>query len=160
MEIEKIKAMLDAVKDTDIEEIWMEKDGQKTGFKRKDVGFTEESHPEPQPINAESNVNQEIKKEKISNLNSGNRQIKSPMVGTFSRSSSQGGKPLVEEGDFVGIGQKVCIIEAMKIMKEITSDAEGKITKVLVLESNPVEYGQLLFEVEPQVKAEDKEKNV
>jgi len=156
MEMEKIKAMLDAIKDTDIEEIWIEKNGQKSGFKRKDVVPTEDIHMESIQKNIEPNIKQEFKDEKIIKKDSNNRQIKSPMVGTFMRSTLQGGKPLIEVGDFVSIGQKVCIIEAMKVMKEITADAGGKITKVLIQEGNPVEYGQPLFEIEPQVKAEEK----
>ena len=56
----------------------------------------------------------------------------------------------VDEGDFVTVGQKICIIEAMKVMKEITSTLEGKIVKVLVQDNHPVEYGQPIFEVETE----------
>jgi acetyl-CoA carboxylase biotin carboxyl carrier protein len=76
------------------------------------------------------------------------RAIKSPMVGTFYRSSAPGAKAFVEVGDVVKEGQPVCIIEAMKIMNEIESDVAGKITRILVENGQAVEFGQLLFEVE------------
>ncbi len=74
--------------------------------------------------------------------------LKSPMVGTFYRSSSPGAKAFVEIGDTVKIGQPVCIIEAMKIMNEIESDAEGKILRILCENGQAVEFGQPLFIVE------------
>jgi len=74
--------------------------------------------------------------------------VKSPMVGTFYRASSPGAKAFAEVGDQVKAGQPVCIIEAMKIMNEIESDIDGTITKILVENGQPVEYGQPLFIVE------------
>jgi acetyl-CoA carboxylase biotin carboxyl carrier protein len=74
--------------------------------------------------------------------------VKSPMVGTFYRASSPGAKAFAEVGDQVKAGQPVCIIEAMKIMNEIESDVDGTITKILVENGQPVEYGQPLFIVE------------
>jgi acetyl-CoA carboxylase biotin carboxyl carrier protein len=74
--------------------------------------------------------------------------VKSPMVGTFYRSATPGGKPLVEVGDKVLAGQAVCIIEAMKIMNEIESDHAGTVTQVLVDDGRAVEFGQPLFIVE------------
>jgi acetyl-CoA carboxylase biotin carboxyl carrier protein len=73
---------------------------------------------------------------------------KSPMVGTFYRSSSPGAKPFAEVGDVVKAGQPVCIIEAMKIMNEIEADQDGTITKIMVDNGQPVEYGQPLFIIE------------
>ncbi|TDP79350.1 biotin carboxyl carrier protein [Aquabacterium commune] len=74
--------------------------------------------------------------------------VKSPMVGTFYRASSPGAKAFADVGDVVKAGQAVCIIEAMKIMNEIESDVDGTITKILVENGQPVEYGQPLFIVE------------
>ena len=74
--------------------------------------------------------------------------VTSPMVGTFYRASSPGAKSFAEVGDVVKEGQAVCIIEAMKIMNEIESDQDGTITKILVENGQPVEYGQPLFVVE------------
>ena len=74
--------------------------------------------------------------------------VKSPMVGTFYRASSPGAKAFAEVGDAVKAGQAVCIIEAMKIMNEIEADQDGTITKILVDNGQPVEYGQPLFVIE------------
>ena len=74
--------------------------------------------------------------------------VKSPMVGTFYRASSPGAKAFAEVGDQVKAGQPVCIIEAMKIMNEIEADQDGTITKILVDNGQPVEYGQPLFIIE------------
>ncbi len=76
------------------------------------------------------------------------RAIKSPMVGTFYRSSSPGAKPLIEVGQAIKEGDPVCIIEAMKIMNEIEADFGGTITQVLVESGQAVEFGQPLFIVE------------
>ena len=71
--------------------------------------------------------------------------VKSPMVGTFYRSSSPGAKAFVEVGDTVKAGETVCIIEAMKILNEIESDKTGTVLKVLCDNGQAVEYGQPLF---------------
>jgi acetyl-CoA carboxylase biotin carboxyl carrier protein len=76
------------------------------------------------------------------------RTVKSPMVGTFYRSASPGGKAFVELGDEIKEGQPVCIIEAMKIMNEIEADIGGKIVRILCENGQAVEFGQPLFIVE------------
>lgn len=75
--------------------------------------------------------------------------IKSPMIGTFYRSSSPDKDPFVQVGDTVQKGNPVCIIEAMKLFNEIESEISGKIVKVLVDDASPVEYDQPLFLVDP-----------
>nr|MDP9180050.1 acetyl-CoA carboxylase biotin carboxyl carrier protein [Gemmatimonadota bacterium] len=75
--------------------------------------------------------------------------ITSPIVGTFYRSPSPDADPYVEEGDYVKKGQVLCIVEAMKLMNEIESEADGRITRILVESTKPVEYGQPLFLVDP-----------
>lgn len=75
--------------------------------------------------------------------------IKSPMIGTFYRSSSPDKPPFANVGDDIKKGQTICIIEAMKLFNEIESEFSGKIVKVLVEDSTPVEYDQPLFLIEP-----------
>ena len=75
--------------------------------------------------------------------------VKSPMIGTFYRSSSPDKPPFVGVGDDIEPGKTVCIIEAMKLFNEIESDVKGKIVKVLVNDATPVEYDQPLFLVDP-----------
>jgi len=71
--------------------------------------------------------------------------VKSPIVGTFYESPSPGAPPFVKVGDAVTDGQVLCIIEAMKLMNEIESDAAGEVVKLMVSNGQPVEYGQPLF---------------
>ncbi len=71
--------------------------------------------------------------------------VKSPMVGTFYRASAPGAKPLAEVGQSVSSGDVLCIIEAMKLMNEIESDATGVIKAILVENGQPVEFGEPLF---------------
>ena len=75
--------------------------------------------------------------------------IASPIVGTFYRSPSPDADPYVEEGDYVKKGQVLCIVEAMKLMNEIESEVNGRVTKILAESTKPVEYGQALFLVDP-----------
>ena len=74
--------------------------------------------------------------------------VKSPMVGTFYRSSSPGAKPFVEVGSVVNVGDTLCIIEAMKILNEIEAETAGTVKQVLCDNGQGVEYGQVLFVIE------------
>jgi oxaloacetate decarboxylase (Na+ extruding) subunit alpha len=76
-------------------------------------------------------------------------RVESPMVGTFYRAAEPGAPPFVEEGDVVGAGQTLCILEAMKLMNEVKSELEAVVRKIHVDNAQPVEYGQILFELEP-----------
>ena len=75
--------------------------------------------------------------------------ISSPIVGTFYRASSPDADPYVEEGALVKKGQVLCIVEAMKLMNEIEAEADGKVIKILVESTTPVEFGQPLFLIDP-----------
>ena len=74
--------------------------------------------------------------------------VKSPMVGTFYRSPSPGSPPFIEQGSAVKAGDTLCIIEAMKLLNEIEAEVGGTVTKILVDNGQPVEYGQPLFLIE------------
>jgi acetyl-CoA carboxylase biotin carboxyl carrier protein len=75
--------------------------------------------------------------------------VKSPFVGTFYRSAGPNQDSFVDEGKIVSAGDTLCIVEAMKLMNEIESDVSGRITRVLVKNSTPVEFGEPLFEIAP-----------
>ncbi len=76
-------------------------------------------------------------------------EVKSPIVGTFYRSSSPDKPPYVKVGDQIEVGSVICIVEAMKLFNEIESEVSGKIVKVVVEDASPVEYDQVLFLVDP-----------
>ena len=78
-------------------------------------------------------------------------EVKSPMVGTFYRSPEPGAEPYAKVGSRVATGQTLCIIEAMKIMNELESEVTGVVKEILVEDAQPVEFGQVLFRVEPSV---------
>ena len=98
----------------------------------------------PNPISAPQ-VPTLINDESTSNLIT----VKSTMIGTFYRSTSPDKDPFVSVGSVIQKGDKICIIEAMKLFNEIEAEVSGKIVKVLVDDSSPVEYDQPLFLVEP-----------
>lgn len=77
------------------------------------------------------------------------KRVTSPMVGTFYRSPSPGSKPFVEVGDKVDEDTVLCIIEAMKLMNEIKAETRGVVRKILAENAHPVEYGQVVFLIEP-----------
>ena len=76
-------------------------------------------------------------------------EVRSPMVGTFYRAPEPGAAPFVEVGDPVAPGQTLCILEAMKLMNEVKADVEAVVQRICVENAEPVEYGQLLFELDP-----------
>ena len=82
-------------------------------------------------------------------LDPGTIRVESPMVGTFYRAPSPGSPPFVQEGDVVGVGQTLCILEAMKLMNEVKAEQEGIVKTIHPENGQPVEYGQLLIELDP-----------
>ena len=110
----------------------------------------------PQPPLAESpsgepiQSNTDSEPQDIIKSNSSNSvEIIAPLVGTFYQSAKPGSPAFVKEGDTIQVGQIICIIEAMKIFNEIEAEVSGKIIKIIVNDSSPVEYGQALMLVEP-----------
>lgn len=79
--------------------------------------------------------------------------VRSPIVGTFYRASNPDAEPFVRLGDFVESGRVLCIIEAMKLMNEIESEASGEVVKIYLENGEPVEFGQSLFGIRPVKKA-------
>ena len=102
------------------------------------------SPPQGIPAIADSDATLAVDKPKSTAL-----EVKSPMVGTFYKSPEPGAKAYAVVGDRVSKGQIVCIIEAMKIMNEIESEYSGIVREILAQDSQPVEYGQVLFKLDP-----------
>lgn len=111
--------------------------------------------PQPMPVAAAPAPVTETKTEtpksdkEDSNSEANYLEIKSPMIGTFYRKPSPDKDEFVKVGDSIKEGDTVCVIEAMKLFNEIESEVSGKIVKVLVDDSTPVEYDQVLFLVDP-----------
>jgi acetyl-CoA carboxylase biotin carboxyl carrier protein len=105
--------------------------------------------PAPPAPAASAPAPKEEKSTKSSGDTSNYLEVKSPIVGTFYRSSSPDKPPYAKVGDTIEVGQVVCIVEAMKLFNEIESEVAGKVVKVLIEDAQPVEYDQVLFLVEP-----------
>jgi acetyl-CoA carboxylase biotin carboxyl carrier protein len=76
-------------------------------------------------------------------------RVESPMPGVFYRASQPGTPPFVEVGDVVGVGQTLCVLEAMKVFNELKAELDGRVRSIHADNGQPVEFGTLLFELEP-----------
>ncbi len=154
MNLKELKELIEMLKGTDISELEIERSGVKVRLRKGgDVTF----HPAmprmeypPATFVAPAVVEAPPPAAEKSAEPAKTNQIKvtSPIVGTFYRSSSPDKPAYVEIGDIVKKGQVLCIIEAMKLMNEIESEASGKIVQILIENGQPVEYGQPLFVIE------------
>ena len=149
--VREIKEILDLLKDTDVEEIELQRNNLKIRIKKRGAAPAWIPHS-PVPPHPEFPAEKALApslppKERDA---AGNALIiKSPMVGTFYRAPLPGAEPFVKEGDVVEKGKILCIIEAMKLMNEIECEVSGRINSILVQNAQPVEYGQSLFLIEP-----------
>ena len=154
MNLKELKELIEMLKDTDISELEIERSGVKVRLRKGgDVTF----HPAmprmeypPATIVAPAIVETPAPtaEKPVEQAKTNQVKVTSPIVGTFYRSSSPDKPSYVEIGDIVKKGQVLCIIEAMKLMNEIESEAAGKIVQILVENGQPVEYGQPLFVIE------------
>jgi acetyl-CoA carboxylase biotin carboxyl carrier protein len=143
MELEDLKNLIDLLKDTDIAELQIEKEGTKVTIKKRKM-VTEQVPMQTVPAVQQEKIviEKEEEKEKFTT-------VVSPIVGTFYKSPSPDSPPFVEEGTRVKKGQVLCIIEAMKLMNEIESEFDGIVKKAIVENGQSVEYGEPLFLIEP-----------
>ncbi len=142
MELDDIKGLIELLKDTDISELQIEKDGLKIKIKKEKLLSTIEFS---KPVVSHEKQHTAEPQEDTQRLIT----VTSPIVGTFYRSSSPDAAPFVETGTKVKKGQVLCIIEAMKLMNEIESEADGVIVRILVESGHSVEYGEPLFLIDP-----------
>ncbi len=145
MELDDLKSIIELLKETDVTELQVEKDGTKVKIKREKFFPTIEI-PGHRPAAPSSDVHAAAPAEDESQRLF---TVTSPIVGTFYRSSSPEASSFVEAGGRVKKGQVLCIIEAMKLMNEIECEIEGILVKALVENGQPVEYGEPLFLIEP-----------
>jgi acetyl-CoA carboxylase biotin carboxyl carrier protein len=143
MELEDLKSLIELLKETDITELLVEKDGTKVKIRREKIFSGVEIAPHKTSA-IQENFIKETEEETQRVIT-----ITSPIVGTFYRSPNPDAPPFVEAGVRIKKGQVLCIIEAMKLMNEIESEADGILVKALVENGQPVEYGEPLFLIEP-----------
>lgn len=152
MNVKEIKEMITLMNENGLTEIEIEKDGLKLRLKKSDGVVHSEFSVAPVAHMAAS-VSTEPAVKEASASAKGLVEIKSPMVGTFYRAPAPDAPPYVQEGQIIEIGQVVCIIEAMKLMNEIKAEAKGKVVKIMVENADPVEFGQVIFLIEPSKTA-------
>jgi acetyl-CoA carboxylase biotin carboxyl carrier protein len=146
MDLKDIKAIIDLMKKNSITEFELEKEEFKIKLKR---GTQTRVVSEQAVVETPAPAAPSAAAAKSVAAPSNEADIKSPMIGTFYRSPSPEAGSYVEVGSEVGPDTVVCIIEAMKVMNEIKAEARGVITKILVDNSKPVEFGQALFKIKP-----------
>ena len=154
MNLKDLKELIDLVKTSELTELEWERSGTR-------VRICRSAPPPPRSASAESGV--AVGRSDAQGAPPVDRReagaepaeegvgvpIRSPIVGTFYRAASPGAQPYVDVGDRVRRGQILCIVEAMKLMNEIESEVDGVVAEVCVENARPVEYGEILFRIEP-----------
>lgn len=155
MDLRKLKTLIDLVSESNISELEItEADGKVRIVKADPSAATPQVYaaplaPAPVPgVGAAAPVPAAVPAAPVAPAAPSGHIVKSPMVGTFYRSSSPGGKAFAEVGSSVKEGEPICIIEAMKIMNEIEADKSGTVTQILCENGQAVEFGQPLFVIE------------
>lgn len=155
MDLKYVKQLLEIVEKSSVNEIELEEKGQKIRITKSAPQqlFSAPSYQMPMPAAPASAVPTPVAQAAPISASAAEshkyHEVKSPIVGTFYRSPSPDAAPYIEIGSKVKQGGVLCIVEAMKLMNEIESDVTGTIVKINVENGKPVEYGQVLFLVEP-----------
>jgi acetyl-CoA carboxylase biotin carboxyl carrier protein len=156
MNTSEIRGLIDFISQSGLNEVNIETKELKLHVKREPDQKIFKSSPAPMAAQAvqaapvaTAPVAAAPKPEKAAPAGKKTVEIKSPMIGTFYRQSNPDSPPFASVGDKITKGQTVCIIEAMKLFNEIESEVSGTIVKVVLENSSPVEYDQVLFVVEP-----------
>jgi acetyl-CoA carboxylase biotin carboxyl carrier protein len=151
MDLRKLKTLIDLVSDSNVSELEITEAEGKVRIVKGGVAPAQAAYAAPlAPVAAPAVANPApaAAAEAPVAAEPAGHVVKSPMVGTFYRSSSPGAKSFIEMGSAVKTGDTLCIIEAMKILNEIESDHTGTITQILCENGQAVEYGQPLFVIE------------
>jgi acetyl-CoA carboxylase biotin carboxyl carrier protein len=161
MDLRKLKTLIDLVSESQVQELEITEAEGKVRIVKGPVGMMYSANPAIQPGMMQQPMQQApqmmqaapaaapaLSEAAADVVALAGHTVKSPMVGSFYRTSSPGAKAFVDIGDTVAIGDTICIIEAMKIMNEIEADKAGVIKKIMVDNGAAVEYGQPLFVIE------------
>ncbi|MDP6181720.1 MAG: acetyl-CoA carboxylase biotin carboxyl carrier protein [SAR86 cluster bacterium] len=145
MDIRKVKKLIEMLENSNLEEIEIQEGEESVRLVKSNGNINNISSSQSVAVpQMSTSVTPE---EEVSQESEEGNFITSPMVGTFYASASPGSKPFINVGDLVAEGDVVCIVEAMKMMNEIKSEFSGKVVSIKVENSEPVEYGQALFEI-------------
>jgi acetyl-CoA carboxylase biotin carboxyl carrier protein len=151
MNLKEIKELIGLMNENNLTEFEIEREGLRLKLKKlPEGGFEQRIEQVPTRYAPSQSPPAEAPKPKAGEPAKKYVEIKSPMVGTFYEAPSPDSPPYVEVGSDISTGQVLCIIEAMKLMNEIKSEVKGRIVEKLVENAQPVEYGQVLFLVEPK----------
>jgi acetyl-CoA carboxylase biotin carboxyl carrier protein len=149
MDLRKLKKLIDLVQESGIAELEITEGEEKVRINRVGIpghpGMMNMQHAVPSHMAAPVAAAIPVPAAAEAPAEPEGHVVKSPMVGTFYRSSAPGAKPFIEIGQNINAGETLCIIEAMKLLNEIEADQSGVVKKVLVENGQPVEYGQPLF---------------
>ena len=126
------------MQESGVGEIEIEDEGMRVSVRRAD-----------EPATVAAALGASIEAPAVGDSNGGLVRVESPMVGVFYRSPNPGSPPFVEVGDIVSAGETLCLLEAMKLFNELQADVGGRVRAVHVDNAQPVEFGTLLFEIEP-----------
>ena len=141
---ERIRELVRIVQETGIGEVTIEESGMRVSVRRTEDRV-------PLQIADAPLADEETEPEPALPSTNGLIRVEAPMVGTFYRAAQPGAPPFVEEGQPIGAGQTLCILEAMKLMNEVKADIDGIVRSIHAENAQPVEFGQLLFELEPVI---------
>jgi acetyl-CoA carboxylase biotin carboxyl carrier protein len=152
MDIRKIKKLIDLIEESDISEIEIREGEESVRLSRhsstQPVMFAAPASTAPFAVQQPAAALAVSPAANAAVEEPAGHVVRSPMVGSFYRSSTPGSKPFVEIGQRVSEGDTLCIIEAMKILNQIEADKSGVVAKILVENAQPVEYNQPLFIIE------------
>lgn len=148
MNIDKVKEFIELAKDNGLAELKYESKDEKISVKLPVANSVVAAAPVVSQVSASPAAVAPVASTQTAS-DAGLIEIKSPFVGTFYRSSSPEAAPYVKQGQRIGNGDVLCIIEAMKIMNEIEAEVSGEIVEICVENETYVEFGQVLFKVKP-----------
>ena len=146
MNIKEIQDIINFIKKTDLDDVSIETENYKIRVKKNNAEVTELKEKKKIPDKIDKDETKLIEE---SEIKTNHITIKSPMIGTLYRSPNPESEPYINEGDTINAGQTICIIEAMKLFNEIESEFSGKVIKILVDDTSPVEFDQPLFIIDP-----------
>ncbi|AYH45302.1 acetyl-CoA carboxylase biotin carboxyl carrier protein [Azoarcus sp. DN11] len=145
MDLRKLKKLIDLVQESGISELEVTEGEEKVRIAKHIAAPAAPAYLAPAPLAAVAAPAANAVAAPAADALPEGSVVKSPMVGTFYRATAPGAKPLADIGQSVAVGDRLCIIEAMKLMNEIESEFAGTVKAILVENGQPVEYGQPLF---------------